>query len=58
MKAYTGRRGTAVFILNFSTTRRSSVQFHGPATLPLKKESPLFNEQNPNVKGFHLCFFN
>ena len=44
IKAYTGRRGTAVFGLNFSTTRRSSHQFHGPATLPLKKESPLFTE--------------
>jgi len=56
MKAYTGRRGTAVFILNFSTTWRLSVQFQGSATLPLKKEPPLFTEQHPNVKGFYLCF--
>jgi len=57
MKAYTGRRGTAVFILNFSTTQRLSGQFHGSATLPLKKGPSLFTEQNANVKGFYLCFF-
>ena len=38
MKAYTGRRGTALFILNLGATSRSRGQFHGSATVPLQKE--------------------